>query len=71
MTYPDLVELPGLKAARQRTGCTQLALAVASGVAQNTIAGLESGKQKRVALATALRIAAILQVPLELLMPAL
>jgi transcriptional regulator with XRE-family HTH domain len=65
---PELVALPGLGPARRRAGLTQLALALASGVAQNTIAGLETGKQKRVAAATALRIAAALSVPLEALL---
>ena len=67
---PDLVALPSLKAAREHAGLTQLALAVASGVATNTIHGLETGKQKRVARGAAHRIAANLGVPLhELVRP--
>lgn len=65
----QLVPLPGLAEARRQAGLSQLSLAVACGVAQNTIAGLENGKQKRVALTTALRIAAALSVPLEALLP--
>jgi transcriptional regulator with XRE-family HTH domain len=64
---PDLVPMPGLKAAREAAGLTQLALAAASRVATNTIYGLESGKQKRVGRDAARRIAAALGVPLGLL----
>jgi transcriptional regulator with XRE-family HTH domain len=64
---PDPVPLPQLRAARQRAGLTQLALAAASGVATNTIHGLEDGRQKRVARRVARRIAAALGVPLDVL----
>ena len=67
---PDLVAMPGLKGAREAAGLTQLGLAAASGVATNTLHGLETGKQKRVARHAARRIAAALGVPLDELVEA-
>jgi len=68
---PDLLPLPQLRAARQRSGLTQLALAAASGVPASTIHGLETGKQARVARQAARRIAAALGVPLDALVAVL
>jgi transcriptional regulator with XRE-family HTH domain len=64
---PELVVLPWLRAARQAAGLTQPALAAASGVATNTIHGLETGEQRHVDRPAARRIAAALGVPLDVL----
>ena len=55
-------DVPSLKAVRLRRMLTQVELAAKSGVSQGTIARIETGERKRVALRTVKALGAALEV---------
>jgi transcriptional regulator with XRE-family HTH domain len=54
--------VPSLRAARLRRMLTQVELAERSGVSQGTIARIETGERKRIALRTVKALAAALEI---------
>jgi transcriptional regulator with XRE-family HTH domain len=62
MPLLESVDVPSLRAVRLRRMLTQVELAAKSGVSQGTIARIETGERKRVALRTVKALGAALEV---------
>jgi transcriptional regulator with XRE-family HTH domain len=62
MSLLEWQAVPSLKAVRLRRMLTQVELAAKSGVSQGTIARIETGERKRVALRTVKALGAALEV---------
>ena len=62
MSLLEWRDVPSLKALRLRRLLTQVELAARSGVSQGTIARIETGERKRVALRTVKALSAALEV---------